>query len=199
MKTVYYQDKKFSVLPEVYRPAEDTYLLADNLKVEGGEKVLELGTGCGILSIIAAKEGAEVISTDINPKALECARENAKSHGVLDEMDFRKGNLFEPIENEKFDLIIFNPPYLPVLPSESPESKLELAWDGGPNGREIINTFLREFQEYLKPKGRLLFLQSSLSDEEKTLKKLKNEFEVEIEKKEFFFEKIYLFICKKTN
>lgn len=198
-KITHYRGEKFRVFKDVYKPAEDTFLLADNLQVDENDRVLELGTGCGILSIISAKKKAEVVATDINPAALECALENAKAHEVEDRIDFRKGDLFEVVGEEKFDIVIFNPPYLPIPPSESSETKLEKAWDGGPDGREIIDRFLDKAEKYLKPGGRLLFLQSSLSGKKETLEKLEENFEVKIKKKKFSFEEIFLFVCEKTG
>ncbi len=198
-KIAYYQGEKFRVFTDVYKPAEDTFLLAENLEINENERVLELGTGCGILSILSAKEKAEVVATDINQTTLECARGNAKIHEVEDRIDFRKGNLFETVRGEEFDTIIFNPPYLPVHPSESSGTELEKAWDGGPDGREIIDRFLEEVEKYLKHGGRLLMLQSSLSGVEETLEKLEEKFEVKTKKKKFFFEEIYLFICDNIN
>lgn len=118
-REIRYQGLDFEVPSEVYTPAEDTYLLADNLEVKEGEKVLELGTGCGLISILAAKMGGEVVSTDITSQALECARKNARSANVEESIDFRRGDLFEPVEGERFDFIVFNPPYLPVDPGNS--------------------------------------------------------------------------------
>lgn len=93
---VIYKHLNLNVPKDVYKPAEDTFLLADNLKAETGEKILELGTGCGLLSIIAAKRGAKVTATDINPKAMERAKENAKSEGVLEKIDFRWATFLNP-------------------------------------------------------------------------------------------------------
>lgn len=199
MKVIYKQ-LKLEVPKDVYKPAEDTFLLADNLEVETGEKILELGTGCGLLSIIAAKRGAKVTSTDINPKAVKCAKENAESEGVLEKIDFRRGNLFEPIKNGNFDLIIFNPPYLPVPESESLEEKTQQAWDGGLDGRKIIDKFLEGVENHLKPRGRSSFVQSSLTGFQETKDKLKQKnFEVNIKTEKTFFEELYLFQVTKKN
>ncbi|KXB04728.1 hypothetical protein AKJ49_01780 [candidate division MSBL1 archaeon SCGC-AAA382A03] len=193
-KIKYYRDQKFRILPGVYKPAEDTTLLADNLKISVGEKVLELGTGCGLISIIAAKAGAKIIATDVNPKAIECAKKNAENHGVLEKIDFKEGDLFEPVRGEEFDLIIFNPPYLPVSSSESLNIGLARAWDGGEDGRKVIDNFLDRVSDYLKEEGRLIFVQSSLSGVQETLNILeKKGFSSSIEsEKKLSFEKLCL-------
>lgn len=190
---VIYKDLKLEVAEEVYKPAEDTFLLADNLEVNEGEQVLELGTGCGLLSILAAEKGASVIATDSNPQALKCAKNNAENIEVQENIDLKLGDLFEPIDNKKFDLIIFNPPYLPVSPSEALNTNLGRAWNGGPNGRNVIDKFLKEVKNYLKPGGRIFLIQSSLSGIEKTLEKLKEDFQVETKSEKLSFEKLYLF------
>jgi release factor glutamine methyltransferase len=187
------------VAPEVYEPADDTYLLADNLDVRPGEKVLELGTGCGLVAILAAKMGARVVATDVNPAATECARLNAEVHKVADKIDFRVGNLLEPVKEEVFDLILFNPPYLPTSPSEVSEAPLDLAWNGGQNGRSVIDEFLREFPAHLTRGGRAIFVQSSLSNIQQTASTLERmNFQVKlVECKKFSFEELSLLRCFK--
>lgn len=200
MQMAYYQDQKFKIHPEVYTPAEDSFLLADNLDMQKDEKVLEIGTGCGLLAILAAQEGAEVLATDINPKAIKCAEENTKAHEVQGKTEFKLGDLFEPAKGEKFDLIVFNPPYLPVPASEKQNSELGKAWDGGPDGRKIIDRFLDKVENYLKPEGRFIFVQSSLSNAPKTLNKLeKKNFEVQTKIKKFSFEELYLIKANPKN
>ncbi len=93
-----------------------------------------------------------------------------------------------------FDLIVFNPPYLPVPSEESLETPLERAWDGGPSGRGVIDEFLEKVENHLNPNGRFLFVQSSLSGVQETSEKLKEMgFRVKKKSKKFSFEKLYLF------
>lgn len=195
MAKIIYDGEKFQVPSDVYEPDEDTYLLLENLSIGQGETFLEIGTGSGINSIVAAEEGGTGVSTDISKKALKCAEKNAKNHGVEDKIEFRKGNLFEPIKKDEiFDLIIFNPPYIPVEEDEKMKTDLSKAWDGGPTGRRIIDKFLENFEKYLKKNGKILLLHSSLANKEKTVKKLEEkEFKVNIHEKKSFFENIFLF------
>ncbi|MDI6884414.1 MAG: MoaD family protein [Hadesarchaea archaeon] len=172
VKIASYNGEDFRIEPDVYEPAEDTFLLAENLDVRRGERTLELGTGCGILAILAAKAGARVTATDINPAALECARANVAAHGVADRIGFRLGDLFEPVAGKRFNLVIFNPPYLPIPDQDSIGTPLDLAWEAGPDGRAVINRFLNELPEHLAPSSRALFVQSSLADVEKTIRAL---------------------------
>jgi len=105
-------------------------------------------------------------------------------------------------KNRKFDYILFNPPYLPTTKSDKIKGKLNLALDGGKDGRKVLDRFLKEFDRYLKPGGKIYLVHSSLSNWEKTKMILKKKgFGAKIlEEQAFFFEKIYLLrIVKKKQ
>ena len=119
----------------------------------------------------------------------------------MHKIEVRTGNLFDSIKNnEQFDLILFNPPYLPITDKDKKSRWLEKAWDGGKNGRKIIDQFLVKFNEHLKENGRVQMIQTSLSNYEKTFNFLKKQgFIVNIEaKKKFPFEIITLIIIQKS-
>ncbi len=177
--------------PNVYEPAEDTFLLAENLDIKRSDEVLEIGTGTGIITIIAAQRSRKVVATDINEDAIKCALKNTITNRTYN-IELRKGNLFEPVKGEKFDLILFNTPYLPTEENEKLASELNAAFDGGLKGRETIDKFLEEVKDYLNEGGRVQLVQSSLSDNEKTLKKLEEiGFDASITASEkYFFEEI---------
>lgn len=201
-KKVFFRSYIFHVYGSVYEPAEDSFLFAENLTVKKGEVILDVGVGCGILGIVAADKAAEVIAVDINPYAVRCAKKNAKLNGVAGKMMFMQGNLFAPIKTEeKFDLILFNTPYLPSENSED-ESWLRHAWNGGVTGRQVIDQFIFEAPKYLKMNGCILLMQSTLSAVDETLLGFeKNRLETSIIAKCAlpFFEELVLIKAKCSN
>jgi release factor glutamine methyltransferase len=150
-----YRDKEFQLLDEVYDPSEDTFLLLEAALKDArpGEKVLEVGTGSGIISLFVMGI-ADVIATDISPHAAR----NARLNGV----PVVRADLYNGICG-KFDLIIFNPPYLPTAGEERLKSWLNRAFDGGPTGRGEIARFLKDIDRILAPGGRILTVISSLT------------------------------------
>jgi release factor glutamine methyltransferase len=185
-----YQGIEFQTCNNVYEPAEDTFLLGDNLMVRKSDSVLEIGTGTGIIAILASKKAKSVTAIDINKYAVECASKNAESNAA--NVDIRLGDLFEPVIDEKFDLILFNTPYLPTSKEEFVDDELEAAWNGGEDGRSVINRFIKGLPLHLNHYGRVQLVQSSLSDVEETVAMLMEiGFEVSISARErFFFEEI---------
>jgi release factor glutamine methyltransferase len=140
---------------QVYVPEADTYLLleAARAEVKAGDRVLEIGTGSGMIAAELVRI-ANVVATDINPHAVFCAR----NKGV----DVVQSDLFSGIRG-MFDLVIFNPPYLPTQPEERIDDWLEYALDGGVSGRVVIEKFVAEVGTVLSPGGRVLLLISSLT------------------------------------
>ncbi len=177
----------------VYIPAEDSYLLADNLEIKQGQSVLEIGTGSGIVAMYASRLTDKITVTDINFDACELARKNFEDNGIKN-IEILFGNLFEPVENRKFDVILFNTPYLPTEDGDVIDDTLNYAFDGGLNGRKVIDMFLNEVGNHLNDGGIVQMIQSSLSGNEETLQKFDEMgFIAEIKEKEhFFFEDITL-------
>lgn len=188
----------------VYPPSEDTLLLIEALDEKDiiSKEVLEIGTGTGIIAILCAKIGAEkVTATDVKQRAVECAKKNAE----LNEVKIRVllGNLFEPIGKEKFDTVIFNPPYLPEDPIYDKylkdEDKIDLI--GGKKGIETTLNFIDELPKHLKKHGKAYIVASSLSVIEDITQRAKEK-ELLINKiktAEYGNEKIIIFRLTKTK
>ena len=81
-KRVHFGEYVFDIYDDVYEPAEDSFLFAENLDVKEGERVLDVGTGCGMLAVIAAKRAGGVVAVDLNPFAIRCAKSNSTLNGV---------------------------------------------------------------------------------------------------------------------
>jgi release factor glutamine methyltransferase len=151
-----YRDKEFELLDEVYDPGEDSFLLVDAALREArpNDRALEVGTGSGIVSLFVKDVAASVVATDISPIACK----NARINGVpVVRTDLSKGIC------GRFDLIIFNPPYLPTSPGEKLTSWLNRAFDGGPTGRDEIVRFLGGADNILSPGGRIMMVVSTLT------------------------------------
>jgi len=109
----HYNGINLNVPPEVYPPQEDSLLLANSIIPRG--RVLEIGTGSGIVAITLAKKGHDVVATDLNPRALLATRQNAAANGVGGRVTVVRADLLSGIKGP-FDTVVFNPPYLPSRP-----------------------------------------------------------------------------------
>lgn len=149
-------------------PEQDTEVLVETaleeLKRRGlGEaplRILDLctGSGCILLSLLHELRNAGGLGTDLSEEALEAARENAVRLGLQERAAFRQGDLWEPVGDERFDLIVSNPPYVPteVIPTLEPEVRCGepyAALDGGEDGLVFYCRIMREVAGHLKPSG----------------------------------------------
>lgn len=141
----------------IYEPREDSFLLERNVEKYAKGKVLDMGTGTGILALAAAKnkKARSVTAADVNREAVLYVLDVCMNEGMP--ITVVQSDLFENIE-EKFDTIIFNPPYLPN------DGSSDKALDGGKEGYEVIERFLTDAKNHLRSKGQILLLFSSLTD-----------------------------------
>ena len=175
------------VLPEVYNPSDDSYMLLRAVDVLPGQNFLEVGCGSGLISLHAAKLGAIVSAVDINPNAVECTRQNANRNGVR--VKVRQSDLFQNVTGY-FDVIAFNPPYLPTETRST--SWIEKSWSGGEEGSETAVAFLGQAWKYLAPGGYIYLVLSSIGGLMSVLKAAKDKYECEmIEEVHQFFESVY--------
>lgn len=171
-KTFHYNGLVIEFHPEVYEPSEDTFQLLEAVEVKKCDFVLEIGTGCGIIALECLRRGTNVVCTDVNPYAVEITKRNyLKNKSILNgKIDVRQGSLFSVVKpDEKFDVIIFNPPYLPTNSEEriGGTGWFDIATDGGKDGLAITRKFIKELPKHLREKGRAYFVFSSLSDRKK--------------------------------
>jgi len=199
VKRVHFGSLVFDVWENVYEPAEDTFLMAENLDVDAGMQVLDVGTGCGILGAVAAQKAASVVSIDLNPYAVRCAKANSVLNRVEGKMSFMQTDLLTAFnEGARFDLVLFNAPYLPAAEEEA-ETWIGRSWAGGANGREVIDRFIPQAVPHLKKGGRILLMQSTLANVEETIRKFRElhlEARVKAELKLPFFETLTLIEAK---
>lgn len=150
-------------MPEIYQPEEDSYFISEVLKKELPKilklnkeiNFLEIGAGSGINLKTALKSGIKkenILGTDIN--------EDAVNHCIGLGFDCIKSNLFDEVKG-KFDVIAFNPPYLPEDEEEPVDSRTETT--GGEKGNELTIRFIQEAKNYLKDGGTIFVVTSSLS------------------------------------
>lgn len=139
-------------------PYESPYIAKKSI-VEKDDVVLDLATGSGIIAIFSAEKAKKVIATDINPKAINYARFNAILNGLEHKIEFRTGDMFEPVRGMKFDLIIWNGPTISVPDARE---KYPIYCFGGPDGLEFTKRFIEEAPQYLTQKGKMQWLDPSI-------------------------------------
>jgi len=173
----------------IYEPREDSFLLLKHIKDYAKGLVLDMGTGTGILVEEASKHADKAIGVDVNKEAIEFCKNKFNN---IKNIKFKNSDLFSSLK-EKFNLIIFNPPYLPSEPKAS-----DIALDGGKQGYEMIEQFLKKAKKHLKKDGKILLLFSSLSKKEKINNILISEgySYKEIDKQHIHFEDLYVYEIK---
>jgi len=170
---------------DVYPPREDSFLLLECTQVRNGERVLEMGCGSGVIALHCAKAGALVTAVDINPRAVTCTRNNALQNGL--EVEALHSDLFLDLDGS-FDVMIFNPPYLP----EEERGTIERSWAGGEGGTRVLERFLREAPRHLNPRGRIYILLSSMMRDASLSCVLSQFVRDRLRRKKLFFEELWV-------
>ena len=159
------------VLPGVFRPLSDSRQLAHAAcaqRLPRGASVLELCAGTGLAAIAAARcHGGRATTVDVSRRA----QLNARLNGLLNGVPVRalRGDLLAPVGEEKFDLIVSNPPYVPAPDDELPRTGPRRAWDAGRDGRAFLDRICAEAPAHLRPGGVVLVVHSEIVDADATL------------------------------
>ena len=170
------QTQALGLLPSALKPG--TARLPLEVRVLRSEvRILDVGTGSGCIALALAKElpQAEIHATDISPAALEVARANAARHQLDTRIQFREGDLLAGFENNLFDFVVSNPPY--VGESEEDQVQLEVrkfeprnAVFAGPTGAEVIARLIPQAYAALRPSGWLVMeISGTVAEEVKLL------------------------------
>lgn len=175
-KFLLYKGYIFWLSPFVMEPKYESFFFENNIKVKSNDVVLDLGTGTGFLAILLSSRARRVIGTDISLYAVKCARINAFLNNVNGNVTILHGNLFEPVKNKKFDLIVTNPPQMPTPPERRRYwDELSLADEGGDDGRIVVDQILHNVKDFLKPGGKFQMVHLGVIDVKETLRILENE------------------------
>jgi release factor glutamine methyltransferase len=164
----------------VYEPEEDSFLLAEQVRELASGTVLDMCSGSGIQAENATK-AEKIVCADINEEAVALLREKGY-HAV-------KSDLFSKIK-EKFDTIIFNPPYLPFDKNEPVDSAMNTA--GGKYGSELIERFLKDAKKHLNSNGKIIMVFSSITPGVKEMVKKYGYANKKLAEKKLFQETIYV-------
>lgn len=172
----------------VYEPREDSYFLQEWVAKLARGHVLDMGTGSGIQALTALESAAKVTAVDIDEEAVANLRLMAQRQHMSN-LVVKPSNLFSNVRG-KFDLIVFNPPYLPSDP-RVPDAAL----DGGPNGWETIAAFLKGAPTFLRKDAHILLLFSSLTNQLRIndlIRRQKLQFD-QLAKMNLEFEELYIY------
>jgi release factor glutamine methyltransferase len=184
-------------MSDIYEPAEDSYLLQRHVErlVRKGDLVLDVGTGSGIQAMTAAKKAEKVIASDINEDALRQAKLTAQISKIKN-IEFIRSDLFWNIPRQRFDLIVFNPPYLPEEKGVEDEALFS-----GKRGVDTTLRFIDACPEYLADEGNVLITGSSIADNTKIRDACEARMLTiqEIDKEHYFFEDIFVFLIRKDE
>lgn len=157
----------FLVTKDVLIPRADTEILVEEvIKISRSIQnpvILDLCSGSGAIAISLAKyiKNAKIYAIDISPKAIEIAKKNAELNGVINNIEFIQSDLFDKIKNQKFDIIVSNPPYIETdiikTLSKDVQKEPKIALDGGKDGLDFYRKISKTAYQYLNRQGYLCF------------------------------------------
>ncbi len=152
--------KKFYITKEVFNPkyAFTSKFIVENLLLKSDWTVLDMGTGSGYIAIQVADKVKSVTAVDLNNTAVRCCKINIKLNKLNNKVKVYQSNLFSALKSEKFNTIIFNPPYI----KGTPENMLQLAWLHN-SPETLIKKFAAESRHHLVEKGYIQIVYSSIS------------------------------------
>jgi HemK-related putative methylase len=142
--------------PKVLRTGAFFASRIDGRLVATDAEVLDLGTGSGVCALVAARHARRVVAVDINPGAVRCATVNALLNHLEARIELHQGDLFSPVAGRRFDLILFNPPFLAGAPKDARDA----AW----RSSDVPQRFAAGLADHLQPSGAALVLLSSFGD-----------------------------------
>ena len=170
---------KIKLTDKTFLPHPDSLLLANSIKIKNGETAIDLGLGSGILAISAAKLGAsKVYGTDLNRKAVENSKENSVINKIAQKCNFKYGSWFNPFQNKKFDVIIFNPPQIPGKGNE--EQYFRKATEASNDGTEPTISILNQSKNHLNSNGRIYFVLKEWMDWKKVISEIKKTYSFKV-------------------
>jgi len=166
---VEYMGKSFLCFPNVFIPTYELIPLFKNWKIKKGARLLDVGTGSGIIAIMAKYKGAgRVVAIDNNPAAIKTTKFNARLHGFEKTIKVIKSDLFDHLNrDEKFDVIVANLPWRNIYPKNIVEKAM---WD---KNLSVNKRFFKEVHQFLRPQGRIYFLQANFGEVKKVKKLIK--------------------------
>ena len=162
------------MIEDIFRPSEYTAALLRHLRLRGpcAGRVLEIGTGSGVVLAALARDGAShLVGVDLEPDAVSRTRMLLRSLGVM-HASVRLGSLWQPVAGELFDLVVFNPPQSPVL-GRMDDGRLPTWSHAGQDGRHVVDPFLRGLGRHLRPGGVAVMTHSGLIGMERSAELLR--------------------------